>query len=71
MDRPFTAATESGCDWDREQWLVPVSLVASKNTKTSHQLVSVGSGLRDRVESPKIDPERVGACAFVMMLFRR
>ena len=71
MARPFTAATESSCDWDRGQWLVPVSLVASKDRKTSHQLFSVGSGLGDRVESPKIGPERVGACAFVMMLFRR
>jgi hypothetical protein len=71
MARPFTAATQSSCDWDRGQWLVPVGPVASKNTKIGHTLVSVGGGLRDRVESPKIGPERVGVCAFVMMLFRR
>ena len=67
----FTAQTETTYDWEREQWSVPVNLVAAKVTKIGNQLVSVGGGLRYWVDSPESGPEGLGARAFVTLLFPR
>ena len=67
----FTAQTESTYDWEREQWSVPINLVAAKVTKFGNQLVSIGGGLRYWADSPESGPEGLGARAFVTLLFPR
>ena len=56
----FALHTESTHDWGNERWSVPVNVNASKLTRFSTQLVSLGGGLRYWVDGPDSGPEGLG-----------
>jgi hypothetical protein len=65
----FTLNTESTYDWEREQWSVPINLVATKILKLHGLALSVGGGLRYWAESPEDGAKGLGYRAVLTMLF--
>lgn len=67
----YTLQSESFYDWDEQEWLVPIRVVASKVTRLGGQLVSIGGGVNYWVESPAGGPEGWGARLTITLLFPR
>ena len=64
----FAFNTESACDWEIEQWSVPVNANVSKLTRIGPQLVSFG-GVRYWVDSPEGGPQGLGGRLVLTLLF--
>lgn len=67
----YALNTESGYDWESEQWAVPVNASISKVTKLGSQLVSVMGGVRYWAESTDSGPEGLGFRLQLTLLFPR
>jgi len=67
----FAFNTESACDWEIEQWSVPVNANVSKLTRIGPQLVSFGGGVRYWVDSPDGGAEGLGLRLTATLLFPR
>jgi hypothetical protein len=48
------------CDWEQEQWTVPVNARAAKVLKFGDQLVSLGGGVRYWADGPQSAPHGWG-----------
>lgn len=67
----YTLQSESFYDWDEQEWLVPIRVVASKVTRLGGQLVSIGGGVNYWAENPDGGPEGWGARLTITLLFPR
>lgn len=65
----FALNSESTYDWKKEEWSVPVNMMASKLTKFGSQPVSLQLGARYWVETPENGPDGFGMRASVTWLF--
>ena len=65
----FALNTESTCDWEGEEWIVPVNALVSKVTKVGSQLVCVGGSLRYWANSPDSGAEGLGGRLVFTLLF--
>jgi hypothetical protein len=65
----LTLNTESTYDWEREQWSVPINVVATKILKIDGHALSVGGGFRYWAESPEDGAEGLGYRFVFTLLF--
>jgi hypothetical protein len=52
-----TVNLESTCDWEGNQWTVPLNLGASKVTRIGTQPISFQAGIRYYFEAPEGGPD--------------
>lgn len=62
-------SAESTCDWENEQWSIPVNATVSQMLKVGPQILSLTAGVRYWAESPDNGPEGWGVRAGVTFLF--
>jgi hypothetical protein len=65
----FGLNTESTCDWNTEQWAVPVNATVSQLLKVGPRIFQLSAGVRYWVESPDNGPEGFGFRAGLTFLF--
>lgn len=66
----FTLNMETTRDWETDEWLAPVNLMASQLFKLGGQPMSVGAGLRYWIDSPSDSgPEGLGFRLVFTLLF--
>lgn len=67
----FALNTESTCDWEAEEWLVPINFNVLQLMKFGDQLIQVGAGVRYWADAPDSGPDGWGVRLNVVLVFPR
>lgn len=64
-----TVNTETSCNWEDDEWSIPINAQISKLTRIGKQPVSIGAGVRCWADSSPTGPEGWGGRIFLTYLF--